>query len=80
MRWPFVQELKDNSDEILWRPMHEMNQKFLVGRRPGAEGTAKLSRMLHDYLTHEKKLDNLIWVWDIQDFGTLADNQKPQSG
>jgi mannan endo-1,4-beta-mannosidase len=71
----YLQDLKDNGVEVLWRPMHEMNQKvFWWGGRPGAEGTAKLFRMLHDYLTHEKKLDNLIWVWDIQDFGTLADD------
>lgn len=71
----YLQFLKDNKVEVLWRPMHEMNQgEFWWGGRPGPDGTLKLFRMLHDYLTKNKKLTNLIWVWDIQDFGTLADD------
>jgi len=55
--------------------MHEMNQKaFWWGGRPGPEGTLKLYRMLHDYMARVKKLDNLIWVWDIQDFKTLEND------
>jgi mannan endo-1,4-beta-mannosidase len=69
----YLQFLKDNGVEVLWRPMHEMNQGvFWWGGRPGPEGTLKLYRMLHDYMTNVKKLTNLIWVWDIQDFKTLA--------
>lgn len=69
----FLQQLKSKGVEVLWRPMHEMNQgKFWWGGRPGAEGTVKLYRMLHDYMTKVKGLNNLIWVWDIQDFGSLS--------
>lgn len=69
----YLQFLKDRGVEVLWRPMHEMNQKvFWWGGRPGPNGTQKLYRILHDYMTNEKKLTNLIWVWDIQDFGSLA--------
>jgi len=69
--------LKKNKVEVLWRPMHEMNQGvFWWGGRPGPNGTRKLYRMMHDYMTKVKNLDNLIWVWDIQDFGTLADDAK----
>jgi len=65
--------LQKKGVEVLWRPMHEMNQGvFWWGGRPGAEGTPKLYRMLHDYMTKEKGLTNLIWVWDIQDFESLA--------
>jgi mannan endo-1,4-beta-mannosidase len=65
----YLQFLKDKGDE--------MNQgAFWWGGRPGPEGTVKLFRMLHDYMTKTKKLTNLIWVWDIQDFGTLADDAK----
>lgn len=64
--------LQEQEIEILWRPFHEMNQKvFWWGGRPGPEGTVRLYQMLHDYLTNEKKITNLIWVWDIQDFDTL---------
>jgi len=73
----YLQFLKENGVEVLWRPMHEMNQgAFWWGGRPGSDGTLKLFRMLHDYMTKEKKLTNLIWVWDIQDFGTLAEDAK----
>jgi mannan endo-1,4-beta-mannosidase len=73
----YLQFLKDNKVEVLWRPMHEMNQgAFWWGGRPGPDGTIKLFRMLHDYMTKNKKLTNLIWVWDIQDFGTLSEDIK----
>lgn len=73
----YLKFLKDNGVEVLWRPMHEMNQKvFWWGGRPGPEGTAKLYRMLHDYMVKERGLTNLIWIWDIQDFNSLAEDAK----
>jgi mannan endo-1,4-beta-mannosidase len=73
----YLQLLEDNGVEVLWRPMHEMNQgAFWWGGRPGPDGTLKLFRMLHDYMTKEKNLKNLIWIWDMQDFGTLAEDVK----
>ena len=50
-----------------------MNQGvFWWGGRPGANGTRKLFQITHDYLVHEKGFDNIIWVWNVQDFGSLA--------
>ena len=73
----YLEQLKKKRVEVLWRPMHEMNQGvFWWGGRPGADGTQKLYKMLYDYMTKVKKLNNLIWVWDIQDFGTLAADAK----
>jgi mannan endo-1,4-beta-mannosidase len=73
----YLQQLKEKGVEVLWRPMHEMNQGvFWWGGRPGPEGTVKLYQMLHDYMVKEKKLTNLIWVWDIQDFKNLAADAK----
>lgn len=67
-----LQFLKDKGVEVLWRPLHEMNQGvFWWGGRPGPEGTRKLWQLTHDYMSKIKGLDNLIWVWDIQDFATL---------
>jgi mannan endo-1,4-beta-mannosidase len=64
----YLQYLEDNKVEVLFRPFHEMNQgKFWWGGRPGPDGTAKLYRITHEYLTKEKELSNLIWVWDMQD-------------
>jgi mannan endo-1,4-beta-mannosidase len=71
----YLQQLKDQKIEVLWRPMHEMNQgKFWWAGRPGPNGTRKLYQMLHDYMTKTKGLNNLIWVWDVQDFGSLHDD------
>ena len=71
----YLQQLKEKNIEVLWRPMHEMNiNAFWWAGRPGPEGTIKLYRMLHDYMVYEKKLTNLIWVWDIQDLNTLTND------
>ena len=68
----YLQQLKDKKISVLFRPLHEMNQKvFWWGGRPGASGTRKLYQLTHDYFVKTKKLTNLVWVWDIQDFSTL---------
>ncbi|MFO1368278.1 MAG: carbohydrate-binding protein [Marinagarivorans sp.] len=69
----FLAQLQQLNIEVMFRPLHEMNQRdFWWGGRPGPNGTAKLYRMTHDYFTNTKGLKNLIWVWDVQDFGSLA--------
>ncbi|TPE43453.1 glycoside hydrolase family 26 protein [Pontibacter mangrovi] len=69
----YLQYLEDRGVEVLFRPLHEMNQgKFWWGGRPGANGTRKLWQLTHDYMTKTKGLSNLIWVWDLQDFPTLS--------
>jgi mannan endo-1,4-beta-mannosidase len=69
----YLQLLEDNQVEVMFRPLHEMNQKvFWWGGRPGPDGTRRLWQITHDYFTKTKGLSNLIWVWDIQDFPTLA--------
>jgi len=64
----YLDYLKEKGVEVMFRPFHEMNQGlFWWGGRPGSEGTMKIYQMTHDYLTKEKELDNLIWVWNVQD-------------
>ena len=64
----YLQYLKDNGVPVLFRPFHEMNQGiFWWAGRKGSTGTAALYRMTRDYLENEKGLDNIIWVWDVQD-------------
>jgi mannan endo-1,4-beta-mannosidase len=65
---PYLQQLKDAGIAPLFRPHHEMNQGVFwwAGRR-GTNGTSRLFQITHDYLVNEKGLDNLIWVWDVQD-------------
>lgn len=64
----YLQYLEDNDVEVLFRPLHEMGQgAFWWGGRPGPNGTRRLFQITHDYMTDIKGLDNLIWVWDVQD-------------
>lgn len=69
----YLQYLEDKKVEVLFRPFHEMNQPvFWWAGRKGSNGTARLFQITRDYLQKEKGLTNLIWVWDVQDFETLA--------
>jgi mannan endo-1,4-beta-mannosidase len=78
---PYLEYLKDNGVEVLFRPLHEMNQAaFWWGGRPGPDGTAKLYRITHDYLTIAKGLTNLIWVWDMQDIDQSWTQYNPGDG
>ena len=64
----YLQQLEDKGVEVLFRPLHEMNQgAFWWGGRKGENGTAALYRITHDYFTETKGLSNIIWVWDMQD-------------
>ena len=57
---------------VLFRPFHEMNQNLFwwsFNDRP--EYTTELYRLTHDYLTSEKELTNLTFVWNLQDFASL---------
>ena len=70
---PFFAELQAKGVAPLFRPLHEMNQGvFWWGGRSGPTGTVKLFQITHDYLVRQKGFTNIVWVWDIQDFGTLG--------
>jgi beta-mannanase len=69
----YFAQLQADGVAPLFRPLHEMNQGvFWWGGRGGADGTRKLYQITHDYLVKVKGLDQIIWVWDLQDFDTLA--------
>lgn len=69
----FFQELRDAGVAPLFRPLHEMNGSWAWWQgRPGATGSALLYRMTHDYLVKTKGLDNIIWVWNLQDYTSLS--------
>ncbi len=64
----YLQYLEDNGVPVMFRPFHEMNQSmFWWAGRTGTNGTGALFRLTRDYLENDKGLDNLIWVWDMQD-------------
>lgn len=74
----YLKYLKDNGVEVLFRPLHEMNQgAFWWGGRTGPNGTARLYQITHDYLTKVKSLTNLIWVWDVQDMSWDFEKYNP---
>jgi len=66
---PYLQDLENNGVEVLWRPLHEQNQHVFWWNTGSREDTKALFRLTRDYLTREKGLSNLIWVWDVQDIG-----------
>ncbi|MGI4742725.1 MAG: glycosyl hydrolase [Janthinobacterium lividum] len=70
---PYFKYLKARGVEVAFRPFHEINQPaFWWGGRSGPTGSLKLYQLTHDYLKNTKGLDNILWVWNIQDFPTLA--------
>jgi mannan endo-1,4-beta-mannosidase len=74
----YLRYLADQNIEVLFRPLHEMNQKaFWWGGRPGPSGTAQLYRITHDYLEIDHGLPNLIWVWDMQDLSRDLSGYNP---
>jgi hypothetical protein len=59
-----LQVLEDADVPVLWRPLHEIDGGwFWWTDKDTPENTARLWRLMYDYLTHTRKLDNLIWVY-----------------
>ena len=55
---------EDADVPVLWRPLHEIDGGwFWWTDKKDPANTAKLWRMMFDYFTRERKLDNLIWVY-----------------
>jgi mannan endo-1,4-beta-mannosidase len=67
--------MKDGSRPLSWERSHRWSAFLLMGSgygdatqiRPGSEGSRKLYTITHDYMTYEKRLTNLIWVWNVKD-------------
>jgi mannan endo-1,4-beta-mannosidase len=59
-----LQILEDSDIPVLWRPLHEIDGGwFWWTDKETPENTARLWRMMYEYLTYTRKLDNLIWVY-----------------
>ena len=59
-----LEKLADGDIPVLWRPLHEIDGGwFWWTDRETPENTARLWRLMFDYFTKERKLDNLIWVY-----------------
>lgn len=56
--------LQEEGIVVLWRPLHEIDGGwFWWTDLKNPENTAELWRMMFRYFTHERKLNNLIWVY-----------------
>lgn len=60
---------------VLYRPLHEMNGRwFWWGDPASGERFVRLWRFMHDYLSREKGLSNVLWVWspNVEPRATVA--------
>ncbi|MEO0900029.1 MAG: glycosyl hydrolase [Bacteroidota bacterium] len=65
----FLKQLDYAKVPVLWRPYHEMNGGwFWWGKKKGEKGYVKLYRMMYERLTNFHKLNNLIWVYNTNEF------------
>lgn len=62
-----LQRLRDAHVPVLWRPLHEAQGGWFWWGSRGPETTRRLYRMMFDYFTNTRRLDNLIWVWTSTD-------------
>lgn len=64
----YLKKLQDAHVPIVWRPYHEMNGNwFWWGGRVIQDkySTIKLYRQLFDRMVNYHKLNNLIWMWNV---------------
>ena len=61
----YLQQLAEARVPVLWRPLHEIDGGwFWWTDRQTPENTAALWRLMFDYFVKERKLHNLIWVYN----------------
>jgi mannan endo-1,4-beta-mannosidase len=74
----FLKQLREAHIPVLYRPYHEMNGNwFWWGGRKGEAGSAALYRQLFDRFVNHHKLDNLIWVWNVNSPGAPPNGPGP---
>jgi hypothetical protein len=63
----FLKQLQDAKVPVLWRPYHEMNGDWFWwgGRYEGKYTTAALYRQIYDRMVKVHKLNNLVWLWNV---------------
>lgn len=65
----FLKQLRFANVPVLWRPYHEMNGGwFWWGQKPGEDGYKRLWRMLYDRMVNFHGLNNLVWVYNTNEF------------
>jgi len=75
----YLQKLADARIPILWRPFHEIDGGwFWWTDHTHPENTAALWRIMFDYLVKQRKLHNLIWVFNCGLKTTLKREAPPE--
>jgi mannan endo-1,4-beta-mannosidase len=65
----FLKQLQYAKVPVLWRPYHEMNGGwFWWGKKKGDDGYKKLWRMMFDRFVNFHGLNNLLWVYNTNEF------------
>ena len=65
----YLKELQDAEIPVLWRPYHEMNGDwFWWGKKKGEDGYKKLWSMMYDRFVNFHGLNNLLWVFNTNEF------------
>lgn len=73
----FLKQLRYAKVPVIWRPYHEMNGDwFWWGKKTGDTGYKKLYQMLFDRLVNFHKLNNLIWVYNTNEFKPGVDRHE----
>ncbi|MDA1120379.1 MAG: glycosyl hydrolase [Bacteroidetes bacterium] len=73
----FLKQLQYANVPVLWRPYHEMNGDwFWWGKKGGDNGYKKLFRMMHERLVGFHGLNNLIWVYNTNEFKNGVDTHE----
>lgn len=55
---------KKRNIPVIWRPFHEAEGEWFWWGSQGPVIAAKLYKLMFNYFTQEKELNNLIWVWN----------------
>ncbi|MGH2648148.1 MAG: glycosyl hydrolase [Ginsengibacter sp.] len=71
----YLKKLRDAHVHVVWRPYHEMNGEWFWWGGRGIQdtySTVRLYRQLFDRLVNYHKLNNLIWMWNVDRPSTPA--------
>lgn len=69
--------LRDAKVPVIWRPMHECSGGWFWWDKSGGAAFVKLWKLMFDYFTKERGLDNLIWFLGYDGSPSAAYNPGP---
>ena len=61
-----LKRFKDANIPVLWRPFHESDGDWFWWGAKGPKVACGLSKLMYEYYTEVKHLNNLLWVWNCR--------------